>query len=93
MRSCERRITVEKGLSQKVSRDHSRKKFFFRRVEQFMVFRIPKLGINNSQNVLIRKVWTYSKGRLKRDDLFIIKKGEKETEYGTFRRNLRQRKS
>ena len=67
--------------------------FFFRRVEQFMVFRIPKLGIDNSQNVLIRKVWTYSKGKLKRDDLFIIEKGEKETEYGTFRRNLRQRKS
>ena len=66
---------------------------FFRRVEQFMVFRIPRLGINNNQNVLIRKVWTYSKGKLKRDDLFIIKKGEKETEYGTFRRNLRKRKS
>ena len=47
---------------------------FFRRVEQFMVFRIPKLGINNSQNVLIRKVWTYSKGKIKKDDLFIIKK-------------------
>ena len=92
MRSCGRRITVEKGLSQEVSRDHSRK-IFFRRVEQFMVFRIPKLGIDNSQNVLIRKVWTYSKGKLKRDDLFIIEKREKETEYGTFRRNLRQRKS
>lgn len=48
MRSCGRRITVEKGLSQEVSRDHSRKIFFFRRVEQFMVFRIPKLGIDNS---------------------------------------------
>lgn len=92
MRSCGRRITVEKGLPQEVSRYHSRK-IFFRRVEQFMVFRIPKLGINNSQNVLIRKVWTYSKGKLKNGDLFIIKKGEKETEYGTFRRNLKQRKS
>ena len=40
-------IMVEKGLSQEVSRYHSRK-IFFRRVEQFVVFQTPKLGANNS---------------------------------------------
>ena len=33
---------VEKGLSQEVSRGHSRK-IFFRRTEQFVVFSLPKI--------------------------------------------------
>ena len=74
---------VEKGLSQEVSRYHSRK-FFFRRVEQFIVFRTPKLGINKSQNVLIRRVWAYPRGLLKIDDLFIIEKGEEENRIWNF---------
>ena len=36
------RNMVEKGLSQVVSRSHSRK-FFFRRAEQFVVFSLPKI--------------------------------------------------
>ena len=40
-------IVVEKSLSQEVSRYHSRKDFF-RRVEQFIVFQTPKLGMNNN---------------------------------------------
>ena len=37
------RNMVEKGLSQVVSRSHSRKIFFFRRAEQFVVFSLPKI--------------------------------------------------
>ena len=36
------RNMVEKGLSQVVSRSHSRK-IFFRRAEQFVVFSLPKI--------------------------------------------------
>ena len=41
-------IMVKKGSSQEVSRYHSRKNFFFRRVEQFVMSQTPKLGMNNS---------------------------------------------
>lgn len=43
------RNMVEKDLSQVVSRGHSRKNFFFRRTEQFVVFSLPKnLVIGNN---------------------------------------------
>ena len=41
------RNMVEKGLSQVVSRGHSRK-IFFRRTEQFVVFSLPKFEIDDS---------------------------------------------
>ena len=55
-RSCERKVffSVEKGLSQEVSRGHSTAKAG--RTEQFVVFSLPKFNADNSQNVLMRRV-------------------------------------
>lgn len=81
---------VEKGLSQEVSRGHSRK-IFFRRTEQFVVFSLPIINIDDSQNVLMRRVRAYLGGLLKIDDLSMCdRKGE--NEYGVFRRNTVERK-
>lgn len=73
-RSCGREdfFSVEKGLSQEVSRGHSTVKAG--RTEQFVVFSLPKFKTGNSQNVLMRRVWTYSRGLLKIDDLSVCGK-------------------
>ena len=44
------------------------------RTEQFVVFSLPKFKTGNSQNVLMRRVWTYSRGLLKIDDLSVCGK-------------------
>ncbi len=54
-RSYGRKVySVEKGLSQEVSRGHSTAKAG--RTEQFVVFSLPKFKADNSQNVLMRRV-------------------------------------
>ena len=65
-------FSVEKGLPQEVSRGHSTAKAG--RTEQFIVFSLPEFKTDNSQNVLMRRVWTYSRGLLKIDDLSVCGK-------------------
>jgi len=74
---------------QEVSRGHSTGKTG--RTEQFVVFLLPIINIDDSQNVLMRRVRAYLGGLLKIDDLSTCdRRGE--NEYGAFRRNTVKRK-